>query len=90
MSRLSVVVTSESHFLVVVHELLIVVASLVTARGLQGVWSSGVVAHRLSSCGTQASLTRGIWNLPRPAHGILVPQPGLEPVPLPWKLSLNH
>ena len=24
------------------------------------------------------------------AHGILIPQPGINPCPLQWKLSLNH
>ena len=32
---------------------------------------SRALEHRLSSCGTQAELLRGMWNLPRP---------GLEPV----------
>ena len=64
MNRLSVVVTSESYFLVVVHELLIVVASPVTARGLQGVRPSGAVAHSLSSCGAWASLPEAFGIFP--------------------------
>ena len=36
-----------------------------------GVWASVVVACRLSSCGSQAVLPRGMWDLPGP---------GLEPV----------
>ena len=36
-----------------------------------GVWASVVVARGLSSCGAQASLLRGMWDLP---------QPGIEPV----------
>ena len=43
---------------VVVHSLLIVVASLVvehnTRSGALGAWASVVVAHGLSCCGTQA------------------------------------
>ena len=40
------------------------------ARAL-GAWASVVVARGLSSCGSQAELLRGMWDLPRP---------GLEPV----------
>ena len=45
-------------------------ASVVVAGGLSscGLWA---LEHRLSSCGTQALLLRGMWDLPRP---------GLEPV----------
>ena len=63
--------------------LLIVVASLVVEPRLQGMQASVVVAcelsscglraleHRLGSCGTQAQLLRGMWDLPAP---------GIEPV----------
>ena len=62
--------------------LLIAVASRCGARAL-GAWASVVVAcglsscgsraleHRLSSCGAQAQLLRGMWDLPGP---------GLKPV----------
>ena len=42
----------------VVPELLIVVASLIAEHGRQ--------RHRTNSCGTQAPLLHGMWNLPRP------------------------
>ena len=45
--------------------LLIVVASLVKQR-LQGVQASVTAACRLSTCGTQAWLLRGLWDLPGP------------------------
>ena len=55
--------------------LFIVVASLVTEHGLQahGLSSCGAQAlqRRLSRCGTQAQLLRGMWYLPGP---------GLEPM----------
>ena len=66
-----------------VRGLLIVVASLVAehglqVRGLQQLWCMGSVVVtqralecRLSSCGTQAQLLCGMWDLPRP---------GLKPV----------
>ena len=61
--------------LVVVHGLLIAVASLVAEHGLlaRGLSSCGLQAleHRLSSCGAWAYLLHGMWDLPRP---------GLEPV----------
>ena len=60
---------------VVVHGLLIVVASLVSEHRLsaRGLSRCGLRAleRRLSSCGAQAQLLRGMWDLPRP---------GLEPV----------
>ena len=40
------------------------------ARAL-GAWASVAVARGLSSCGAQALLFRGMWDLPRP---------GIEPV----------
>ena len=43
----------ELGLLVVVHGLLIVVASLVAEHGLYSVWASVVVARRLYSCGAQ-------------------------------------
>ena len=56
--------------LVVVHRLLIAVASLVTEHGLQACkWVAA--AWRLSSCGVWASLLCSMWNLPGP---------GFEPV----------
>ena len=57
--------------------------SVVAALGLQSLWASVVVAHglsrcsswalqhRLSSCGAQAQLLRGLWDLPGP---------GIQPV----------
>ena len=63
---------------IVVHGLLIVVASLVAehrlqSRRLQQLWhmSSVAVARRLSSCGSWAQLLHGMWDLPRP---------GIEPL----------
>ena len=68
---------------VLVHGLLIEVASLCWGAWALGARASVVMAHRLSSCvspalerrlsscGTRASLLRGIWDLPRP---------GLEPM----------
>ena len=52
-------------------------ASVVVAHGLSscGLWA---LERRLSSCGTQASLLRGMWNLPRP---------GLGPCPLHWQVD---
>ena len=55
---------------VAVHGLLIAVASRCRARAL-GAWASVVVACGLSSCGTQAWLLCGTWDLPGP---------GLEPM----------
>ena len=48
---------------VAVHRPFTIVASLVADNRLQ--------THRLSNCGSQAQLLRGMWDLPRP---------GLEPV----------
>ena len=48
---------------IAVHGPLTIVASLVVEHRLQ--------MHRLSSCGSRASLLRGMWDLPRP---------GLEPM----------
>ena len=68
---------------IVVHVLLIAVASFVAKHRPQSVWASVVVARglsscgsrglerRLSSCGAQAQLLRGRWDLPGP---------GLEPL----------
>ena len=55
-----------------VHGLLIAVAPLVVECRLQGTWASVVGAPRLSlnpedrlnSCGIQAQLLRGMWDLP--------------------------
>ena len=69
-------------FFVAVRGLLIAVASLVVehqlqTRGLQQLWLAGfsscglqALERRLSSCGAQAQLLCGMWDLPRP---------GLEP-----------
>ena len=63
--------------ILVVLALLIVVASLIVDQGLLGVWALVVaarrlsscgsrdLAHRLHSCGTWASLLRGMSDLPR-------------------------
>ena len=68
---------------VAVHGILLAVASLVAEHRRQGTQASVVVAHglsscdaralehKLSSCGAQAQLLHGMWDLPRP---------GLEPV----------
>ena len=50
---LSLVVVSGGYSLVVLHGLLIAVASLVAEHRLQGAWAS-VVVRGLSSCGSQA------------------------------------
>ena len=47
---------------VVVHRLLIAVLSLGEHR-FQGMWA---LQHGLSSCGSWASLSHGMWNLPGP------------------------
>ena len=64
--------------LAAVHGLLITAASLVSEHRLEGVQTSAAAAcglsscspraleHRLGSCGTQAQLCRGTWDLPRP------------------------
>ena len=74
---LSLVVLSGGYCLVVLHGLLIAVASLVE-HGLQGLWApvlvaqglcscgSGALEHRLSNCGAWASLFCSMWDLPRP------------------------
>ena len=56
---------------VVVHRLLIVVASLCCGAWALGMRASVVVAHGLSSCGIRAQLLLAMWDLPGP---------GLEPV----------
>ena len=85
-----------AYFLVVVHGLLIVVASLIAEHQLKGTRASVAAAHGLSSCsfwalehglntcGVQAYLLHGMWDLPGP---------GIEPVSLHWKansLPLSH
>ena len=64
--------------LVVEHGLLVVAASLVVGHRLWSLPASVVAVcglsscasraleHRINSCGTQASLLQGMWNLPRP------------------------
>ena len=54
MPELSLVASSGDCSLVAVCRLLIVVASLVAERGLQGAWASVVAVHRLNSCGAWA------------------------------------
>ena len=85
-----------AYFLVVVHGLLIVVASRIAEHQLKGTRASVAAAHGLSSCsfwdlehglntcGAQAYLLHGMWDLPGP---------GIEPVSLHWKansLPLSH
>ena len=67
--------SEQGYFLVAVPRLLIAVACLVVEHGLQGAQASAGVAcgrsscgpwaleHRLNSCGTQAWLLRGRWDL---------------------------
>ena len=50
----SVVAESRDYSLVVVHGLLIAVASLIAEHRLQGTRASVAVAHRLISCGSWA------------------------------------
>ena len=52
--RLSLVAASGGYSLVVVHGLLIALASLVAEHGLWGTWASVAVSYRLSSCGSQS------------------------------------
>ena len=47
-------------------------ASVVVARGLSSCVSQAL-EHRLSSCGTWASLLHGMWDLPRPGIGPVSP-----------------
>ena len=73
---LSVVVKSGGCYLAIVLRLLTAVASLVVEHGPLGPWASVFSAHglkccgsraqehRLSSCGTQASLLCVMWHLP--------------------------
>ena len=68
-SVFSLVVEEGSDSLVLVHGLLIVVASLVVEHGLQGALASVVVAHRLS-----CPMTSGIF-----------PDQGSNPCPLHWQ-----
>ena len=49
---LSLVAVSEDYSLIVVHRLLIAVASLIAKQTLRA-WASVVVTHGLSGCGTQ-------------------------------------
>ena len=58
---------------IAVHGPLTIAASLVAEHRLQ--------THRLSNCGSQAQLLRGMWDLPRP---------GLKPVPPALAGRLNH
>ena len=60
----SLVAESRGYSPVVVHRLLIVVASSVAVHRLQQLWLQGSRAqiHRLSRCGTQALLLCGMWD----------------------------
>ena len=61
---------------------LLCVGSVVVVHGLQGAWASVVVAHGLSSCGSQAlvcslsscgaqaQLLHGMWDLPGPGSNL--------------------
>ena len=60
---LSLVEESGGYSLIVVRGLLIVVASRVAGQRLSSCSSWGP-EHRLSGCGTQVHLPRGMWNLP--------------------------
>ena len=51
--------------LVVGHRLWSLPASVVAVCGLSSC-ASWALEHRINSCGTRASLLRGMWNLPRP------------------------
>ena len=51
------------------------VGLIVVEHGLSG-YGSRALEHRLSSCGSQAYLLRGMWDLPGP---------GLETVSLYWQ-----
>ena len=81
----SLVVSSGGYSLVAVCGLPVAVASLVAQHGLWSTWASVVATHRLSSCtswtlehrlsscGTRALLSFGMWDLPGP---------GFEPMTL--------
>ena len=69
----SLIAASRGFFLVVVHGLIVAVASLVVEHGLQAHWlqqlqqmGSVVAANGLSSCGAWAQLLNGMWDLPGP------------------------
>ena len=53
-------------------------ASLVSGRRLQSIQPSGVVAHGLDNCGSQAQLLHGTWDLSGP---------GIEPLNWPGRFS---
>ena len=69
--RLSFVAASGGCSLVAVRGLLTAMAPLAEEHRLLGTQASGVAAHGLSSCGSQAQWLRGMWNLP---------EPGIEPM----------
>ena len=84
--RLSLVAMSGVYSLVVGHVLLFAVASRAQTLACKGFSSCGPQAleHRLNSCGAQAWLLCGMWDLPGP---------GIEPCLLPWQadsLPLSH
>ena len=54
MCGLSVAAVSRDYSPAAVCDLLIALASLVAEHGLKGMWASVIVAHGLSSCGSQA------------------------------------
>ena len=81
----SLVSESRGYSRVAVIGLHIAVASLVVERRLSGVWASVAVAHglsscspralelRLNSCGSQAWLLCGMWDLPGPGIAPMLP-----------------
>ena len=80
----SLVVAFGSCFLVAVDRLLTAVACLAADHGHQGAWALVVgmwaqqlwlpgLEHRFNSCGTQAQLLFGMWNLPGPGTERMTP-----------------
>ena len=84
----SLIATSRSYTLVVVHRLLIAVASLIAEHRLEGAWPSLAGARRLSSCGSQpleyrlngcgaqTQLLCSMCNLPGPGIKLMSPELG--------------
>ena len=66
---------------IMVHRLLIVVASLVAEHRLQDVWASKVAAHEFSSCGTRTWL---------PTECGIFPDQGSNPCPCIGRQILIH
>ena len=80
----SLVAGSGGYFLVAVPGLLVVVASFVVERGLQGVLASAFVAPRLSIVGLEFVMHRLGFS---GALGML-PDQGSNPCPLPWQVGV--